>query len=70
MNTEYKKKVLGPVPEAENLIVTSDHRWFASGADGFYQIDPDGATPPQQIPIAFDASSAPSTDNKAFFFGL
>ncbi len=68
MNTEYKK-ILGPVPKAENLIVTSDNRWFASGGDGFYQIDPDGATP-LQIPIAFDASSAPSTDNKAFFCGI
>lgn len=69
MNTEYKR-VLGPVPKAENLIVTSDNRWFASGGDGFYQIDPDSAASPQQIPIAFDANSAPSTDNKAFFCGI
>ncbi len=64
------KKVLGSVPEAENLIVTSDHRWFAGGNDGFYQIDPDGVTPPQKIPIAFDAHSTPSIGNRAFFFGI
>lgn len=64
------KKVLGSVPEAENLIVTSDHRWFASGSDGLYQIDPDGVTPPQKIPIAFDAHSPPSTDKRSFFLGI
>lgn len=69
MNTE-SKKVLCSVPDAENLIVTIDNRWFASGGDGFYQIDPDGVIPPQQIPITFDTSSAPSIDNKAFFCGI
>lgn len=64
------KKVLGSLPNAENLIVTTDKRWFASGGDGFYQIDPEGATPPQKIPVAFDAGSPPSVDNCAFFCGI
>ncbi len=68
--TAIGKKVLCTVPEAENLIVTSDHRWFAGGSDGLYQIDPDGVAPPQKIPIAFDAHSAPSIDNRAFFCGI
>lgn len=73
MNTSMhtnSKKVLGAVPYAENLLVTSDKRWFAGGSDGLYQIDPDGATPPQKIPVAFDAHSTPSTDNRSFFFGI
>ena len=69
MDTE-SKKILGSVPEAENLLVTTDQRWFASGSDGFYQIDPHGITPPQKIPIAFDAHSVPSIDNRSFFFGI
>jgi len=68
--TAIGKKVLGSVPDAENLIVTSDHRWFVGGSDGFYQIDRDGLAPPQKIPIAFDAHAAPSIGNRAFFFGI
>jgi len=64
------KKVLGTVPKAENLLVTTDKRWFASGSDGLYQFDPHGITPPQKIPIAFDAHSVPSSDNRSFFFGI
>jgi hypothetical protein len=64
------KKGLCSVPEAENLMVTSDYRWFVSGSDGFYQVDPDGGTPPRKIPIAFDSNTAPSADNRSFFFGI
>ena len=64
------KKVLGSVPQAENLLMTTDKRWFVSGSEGFYQIDPDGLIPPQKIPVAFDAHSAPSVNNRAFFFGI
>lgn len=70
INDVESKKVLCSVPEAENLIVTNDNRWFVSGGDGFYQIDPNGVTQPQKIPLAFDSSSAPSTDNRSFFFGI
>jgi len=69
MNTEGKT-VLGSVPNAENLHVTPDGHWFASGGDGFYQIDPNGATSPQKIPIAFNARSNPSLENRAFFCGI
>jgi len=64
------KKVLSSVPDAENLLVTTDKHCFVSGSDGLYQIDPDGATPPQKIPIAFDTHSTPSIDNRAFFCGI
>lgn len=64
------KKLLGVVPEAENLLVTTDHRWFVSGKDGFYQIDPDGIDPAQRIPIAFDAISSPPSTDKLFFCGI
>lgn len=69
MNTEGKR-VLGLVPEAENLLVSTDKRWFVSGSDGFYQIDPHGVTPAQKIPIAFDTGSVPSINNQSFFFGI
>ncbi len=64
------RNVLGLVPKAENLIVTSDNRWFASGGDGFYQIDPSGATQPWKIPIAFDANAVPSSEKEGFFCGI
>ena len=63
-------KMLGKVPGAENLLVTADNRWLVSGSKGFFQIAPDGATSPQQIPIAFDTHSVPSLSNQAFFLGI
>ncbi|HEX7634759.1 MAG TPA: hypothetical protein VF427_05695 [Noviherbaspirillum sp.] len=64
------KKVLCSIPQAENLLMTTDKRWFVSGSEGFYQIDPDGVMPPQKIPVAFDTRSPPSVDNRAFFLGI
>src|SRR5689334_3700835 len=68
--SQFTQHILGSVPYAENLLVTTDNRWFAGGSDGLYQISPEGATPPQKIPIAFDTRSAPSTGNQSFFFGI
>ncbi len=64
------KKMLGTVPGAENLLATTDNRWFVSGKDGFYQIDPDGVVLPRKIPIAFDPDAGPSTGKPAFFLGI
>jgi hypothetical protein len=64
------KKVISLVPEAENLLFTSDGRLFVSGHDGLYQVDLDGLAPPRRIPFAFDMNSSPSLKNEAFFLGL
>jgi len=64
------KKVLGVVPEAENLTFTNDGRLLISGGDGLYEVDPEGRTPVRRIPIAFDRNSSPSLENRAIFLGL
>jgi hypothetical protein len=64
------KQVVGSVPEAENLLVTDDERWFVSGSDGLYQVEARGGTSPQKIPLAFDADHPPSIADRSFFFGI
>jgi hypothetical protein len=61
--------ILTTIPAAENAIQVSDGRLFVSGSDGLYLVDAASKTK-SKIPVAFDATSAPSTANTCYFTGL